>query len=417
MQHAAYTFFLLVFLSYGFPWLAMAQERIEGRVLDKATQSPLAYASIGIAGKRYGTVSNESGSFTFRLPPEVSPSDTLICSFIGYATFRIPLQDLPKNPLTISLDAIDLILDEVVIRPRKPEDYIRSAVAKIPQNYLPQTHQTTGYYSDYLRENQTYLQSNELLFVMNTPAYGDTTHPAVRVLQGRVREDLGELQFWKEKRAKQEQKKGEKSSNIRVENIFDGPADAVTFDPLRNLEPFLQEENFGSYRYTLEDAVAYQGKTLMVIRFRPRGKVEHQKLSGRIFIDLQTEAFVSIEYEGELIVPTALRPILLLMGIGVSNPKVSKIARFRPLTEGWTLDNVLIQGRADLTDKKMFKKNEHFTYTLEQVFVVTDIATENIAPIPDHQRLDPKKPLSEQLPPYDAAFWERYNLIRPRAIK
>ncbi|MEM6298163.1 MAG: carboxypeptidase-like regulatory domain-containing protein [Bacteroidota bacterium] len=400
---------------------ASAQRTFSGRILDAQTNEPLAFASIGIKGKRYGTVSNGEGDFTFRIP-EGLDADTLMCSYIGYASYQKLVGELPEgeSDLTIALESVSLTLDEVIITPREPEDYIRSAVAKISENYLDDTYQTTGYYGDYFKEDEQYLRQVELIFNMNAPKYtADTSQankPQVKLLQGKIRKDLSEVQFWKEKRDKRVAKGKDEDTGVSISSVFDGPAEVIELDPIRDLEPFLQEENFRKYRYEIETPVVYQGKTLMVISFKPRGKVDYTKLGGKIYLDIGTDAIVAVEYTGKMVIPAVVKPLLALLGIGISNPEVSKIARFRQLGDRWVIDNVLVNASVRLTDKNLFSSNEHFVYSAEQIFVATDFKTSDVTPFAPSEIFDSEKDLEEQLPPYDASFWSRYNIVRPRKI-
>lgn len=405
MKALAAFYLFLLFL----PFTSLAQQTLEGRILDAQTSEPLAFASVGIMGKRYGTVSNAEGYFTFRIPKGLE-KDTLMCSYIGYSSYKQVVSALPAS-LEVRLEQVSLTLEEVVITPRSPEDYIRSAVAKIKDNYLDTKYRTTGYYSDYFKENETYIRSSELIFEMNTPPYPDTTQAQVRLLQGRIRDELGEIQF----RKKQREKKGE-DDMIKIESIFDGPEEVIALDPVRELEPFLKEENFKKFRYTLEAPMSYQDKTLMVISFKQRRKIDHGKSNGKIFIDIRSEAIVAVEYEGKLIIPAYVHPILLVFGVGISSPSYTKIVRFRQLGDRWVIDNTLVQARIRVTDKNLFSKNEHFLYAAEQVFVATDFDTENVQPFPPAECFDKDKPLREQLPPEDPSFWSRYNVIRPKKL-
>ena len=389
---------------------ATAQRVLEGRVLNAETEEPLAFASISVVGKRYGTVSNADGFFTFRLPAGIK-NDTLMCSYIGFDTYRQVLTAVPEDEeLIIRLAPTSLVLEEVVITPRDPEDYIRAAVDQIPENYLNERYRTIGYYSDYLKENDTYLSNVELIFEMNTPGYtADTTEKSqVRLLQGRIREDLGEMQFRKEKREEE---------SFDISSIFDGPASVIQLDPVRDLDTFLKEEYFNKFRYTLETPVTYQGRTLLVIRFQQKRKIDRQKVNGKVYIDLRTNAFVAIEYDGYAKIPLLARPILFAMGIGIDKPTFSKITRFRQLNDRWVVDNVLVEVDLEVTDKHMFKKNEHFHYKLESIFAATDVTVENVTDFPESECFDPDEDLEEQFPPRNDALWQQYNIVRPRRLE
>ncbi len=395
---------------------AFGQRTISGKVTNGETNEPLSFASIGVVGKAYGTVSNAEGAFTFKVPAGLE-NDTLMCSYIGFSTYRMPVGKLPDEELQIALQPSSVTLSEIVITDRTAEDYIRAAVNKIPQNYQSDCYQTAGYYSEYLKENQTYLSNTELLTRIVLPEYkvGDTTQKTqVKILQGRVRDDLGEAQFMKEKREKKLDE--DDGDPFEVDGLFGSPEDVLAFDPVRRLEPFLKEENLRDYRYTLEPPVKYQDQNLVVIRFKSRGKVDRIKSAGRVYLEAISDAIVAVEYDGKAVIPLAIKPLLALFGIGIKNPVFIKTVRYRKLGDRWVLESLWLIFDAHLVEKHLFKKNEDFLYQAEKLFVATNFSTENVKDIPKSERFDPKKPLKEQFPPENPALWQQYNTVRPKKI-
>jgi TonB-linked SusC/RagA family outer membrane protein len=96
-----------------FPSFVFAQQnRIEGRILDKKTNEPIIGATILLADKKTGTVSDQNGNFTVEVR---SFPATISVSFMGYRQQRINIFEKPTEPLLVSL-AEDLnLLNEVVV--------------------------------------------------------------------------------------------------------------------------------------------------------------------------------------------------------------------------------------------------------------------------------------------------------------
>ena len=69
---------------------------LNGKVLDKETNLPLAYVSIGVLNKSQGTVSDTLGHFAFSITNE-NLSDTLQFSIVGYVSLRIAVKDFLSN--------------------------------------------------------------------------------------------------------------------------------------------------------------------------------------------------------------------------------------------------------------------------------------------------------------------------------
>jgi len=65
---------------------------LKGVVLDKETNIPLAYVSVGVLNKSQGTVTDTVGHFSFNISQD-NFIDTLQISIVGYSTFRISVKD------------------------------------------------------------------------------------------------------------------------------------------------------------------------------------------------------------------------------------------------------------------------------------------------------------------------------------
>ena len=98
---------------------AFAQDRLlTGVVQARDTQLPLSYVNIGIRGKNTGTVADEHGVFSLRVPA-ARAGDTLTFSAVGYQEQSFPIARLEAaqlQPLLLTQKAIALA--EVVVRGR-----------------------------------------------------------------------------------------------------------------------------------------------------------------------------------------------------------------------------------------------------------------------------------------------------------
>ena len=75
---------------------------IAGTILDAHTKEPVSYASVYFSGSQIGKVSDSAGNFSFHF--NRSSNDTLVVSYIGYESFRIPVSAISKDkPFIIQL--------------------------------------------------------------------------------------------------------------------------------------------------------------------------------------------------------------------------------------------------------------------------------------------------------------------------
>jgi hypothetical protein len=110
---------------------------IKGVVLDKETNKPLAYVSVGILNKPIGTVADTAGHFTFNISQE-NFTDTIQVSIVGYSALKISVKDFTSgNDKAIKLLVKTEQLAEVTIAnsiPRANTEIIgREAVSKLVQ--------------------------------------------------------------------------------------------------------------------------------------------------------------------------------------------------------------------------------------------------------------------------------------------
>jgi len=103
--------FMLSFNLYSNAETAAGQQQktVTGKVISASDNSPIIGATVSIEGTTSGTVTNIDGEFSL----QVSASDVIVISFIGYKTQRITVGDQSSFNVTLEEDVTDL--DEVVV--------------------------------------------------------------------------------------------------------------------------------------------------------------------------------------------------------------------------------------------------------------------------------------------------------------
>jgi len=108
---------LSAFLFFLIPFSIFAQTRqLRGTVQDAVTKTPVPFASVGVAGKPFGTVADSAGRFRFTLPDSVA--GPVLVSCVGYATQRMPVAALHAGG-AIWLKPLGQQLKGVTVRPGK----------------------------------------------------------------------------------------------------------------------------------------------------------------------------------------------------------------------------------------------------------------------------------------------------------
>lgn len=398
---------------------------ITGTVFDAETGEPLPFATIGFKNSAIGTVSNGKGSFELKIPDQLA-SGELVISYLGYASVTVPVMEVTGHR-EIRLKPTVVQLSELVVRPLTPEDYIRRVVRNFPNAYPAEPFGSTAYYREKFMENANYLGLTEGVFRSYYPGYQDTLKNQHQLLLFREVEDPADLQFMRETLAKKEAKKKRKAlkkgeeyeedeENSMIHDSFGGPDDILKMDVAKDLEPFLDSTYFSKFRYAFGDPVMYEDREMLVILFESRGKVEHVKRNGRIYIDLKTDAIASFSYEGEAIIPIVVDPILLALGITLSNPVFTKELRYQLVEGRWYPEYFYIH--ADVRIKKIhfFDPNEKSLFQFEQLFTVNEITTDSAAEISEDKRFDPEKPFEEQVFNEGELTWEDVNTVSAELV-
>lgn len=393
--------------------LELQGQHISGIVKDVGTGQPLPFATVGFKGTSAGTITNAEGYFDLSIP-ESYGSYQLYISYVGYTSATLPVSYFDKDSKPILLKPAVITLSELVVRPLSPEEYIKRAVKNM-KNALPDDpYNSNAYYREKFMENEGYLSFNEGVFKMYTPVYDGKSKTQYQLCLYETAENPQELQFMKDSHDKKEvrkKKKAEKKGEVyeddggnMIEASFGGPNEILKMQSGQNLETFLDSTYFVKFKYSFGNPVMYQDRELLCINFKSRGQVEHERGTGRILIDLKKNTFAGIEYTGEFVIPVVIEPVLLSLGLTISNPDLKKIIRMQFVDDMWYPDYSLMT--VDLTLRKIhfFEKNEVSNFKIEQVLKLKDINTNQPQEIAqDKQYTDSKKP-EEQI--YNDYNWK-----------
>lgn len=126
-----------------------AQVFLNGTITEAKSGLPIPFASVGISGKHYGTLTNESGAFKFKVP-YITEKDTIKISAIGYEPMTFTKAELKgfNNNKIISLNPTIVELDEVKVKPKS-----------VKYKVLGTTNYSTGNCTAFMSEEDNWLGS------------------------------------------------------------------------------------------------------------------------------------------------------------------------------------------------------------------------------------------------------------------
>lgn len=100
-----------------------AQNHLKGKVQDISTQEGLVGATIIIKGTSAGIISDANGDFSLPISPSTTFPITVICSYVGYETQEITLQDY--QVLQVNLRVNSELLGEITVTARRRTEEVQ----------------------------------------------------------------------------------------------------------------------------------------------------------------------------------------------------------------------------------------------------------------------------------------------------
>ncbi len=409
---------------------------VEGSVFDKNLGTGIPFATVHIDGTSIGTCANLEGDFQLKIP-DLYKNGKLMVSSMGYELAELSISESVSGSVKVPLLQSVVDLGTVTIRPLTPENYIREAVNRFPVNYGKEF-SSNAYFRQLTLDNSNSLQFAEgFMQAYFEDFLDDTTAIEQRLLLHQIDEDLDLMAFRKMKREKKlskAKKKAAKEGIVLDEDSVRRKAGKVGIgiatpdlmmdqDPVRQMESFLDSNQFKKYTYQFEDDLVYRGKRVTVVSFESKGKVKLQNIGlkgyvdGLIYFDEESYAVIGVDYNSEMVIPVAARPILYLAGFGASNPKMSNKVRYLQVGERWFPQSIQVDMGLNLIQRYWFKKNEKSSLDMEVLMAISNINAENPQPIPETFKFDRKKKIEEQVYPLDDSSWDHVNRIVLEEIK
>lgn len=143
--------------------LAQNNLAVSGKITDKQTGEPVAFATVSILRQSIGIVTNEYGEFMFYIPKKYA-SDTISFSSMGYERLLMPVKDFTNKLVSYQISLIPKLysLDEFEVLAKKKKrlrtkEIIRRAIKNIVTNYPNEPFVLHGYFRDYLKDKGEYI--------------------------------------------------------------------------------------------------------------------------------------------------------------------------------------------------------------------------------------------------------------------
>ena len=393
---------------------------ITGKIINGEDKEPLPFASIRLKNHPIGTISNENGDFDFYVPKS-KRTDTLSISFIGFNSYEVPLANIDRE-LEIILSPSSNVLDEVILSEKDPLDYIKKALERIPDNYPQNDYQSIAYYREKFIENGAVINKEEAVFKTYYPEAGDSTKNQHQLLLYKPEENPQQFQFMREwfeakqeKRKKKAIKRGEEFEEDEYDSDIDmdfgGPETVIDLDINNETDNYLNPKHFRKYEYTFGDETSLNGERLVTINFKAKKTIDHKRDSGKILINTEDYAIVSIEQKGKFSIPFMVKPILFVIGLKIQNPTFNTVISYQKYKDKWYPQLFRWDAKIKLTKKHTFDPNEISDINIGQVFLINKIDSTS-SPIAELKRFEENEDMDGQVYNDLNLEWEELNVIK-----
>ena len=333
----------------------------------------------------------------------------------------MPLQNIDRA-LEIILTPSSNVLDEIILTEKDPLDYIKKALERLSENYPQEPYQSLAYYREKFIENGAVINKEEGVFKTYYPKVADSSKNQHQLLLYKPEENPQQFQFMREWfEAKQEKrrnkaiKRGEEFDEEDYDSDMDmdlgGPESVIDLDINNERDNYLNPKYFKKYEYSFGDETSLNGERLVTIDFKAKRTIDHIKDSGKILINTEDFAIVSIERKGKFSIPFIVKPILFVIGLKIQNPTFNTVISYQKYKEKWYPQLFRWDANVKLTKKHTFDSNENSDINIGQVFLINQV--DSIAsPVSEEHLFDEQEDMAEQVYNDIDLKWEGLNIIK-----
>ncbi len=148
-------YFITIF--FGLQFHHLNAQIVRGKVVDSKTGDAVPYVNIFLENYAKGTVTNAEGEFNFRLPDNISETDTLAFSHIGYSRFRLSVREaVAKEKLMVTLQVGDQELMEALVTTLDPKKIMKKMQDNLTSNMYPDAYEVEIFGREYVQDQNGY---------------------------------------------------------------------------------------------------------------------------------------------------------------------------------------------------------------------------------------------------------------------
>jgi len=369
---------------------------LKGRVVDKRSGKPLPFATIALSETRLGSISNQEGEFSFKIPLDL-PDPMMVISYMGYRSLVLPVTYPVEEELEIRLEKELVPLQEVIIRFVDPVKLLHEAIQRIPENYLDEHSTMSAFYRESVKRNEhCMVYSEAVLDVAKGPYASLTASDHISIVKRRKISDVT-------------------AEDTVLIKLRSGIQTSLSLDVIKNRPDFLEDDFQSRYNLEFSDMMTYGDRLVYVISFEQKREISDLLFKGQVYLDQETMAVLAVDFEFN---PHLLHkePELFLVS---RSPKI----RIRPIAAKYHVNYrslnkryyvSQVRGEVEMKVRKR-KKWISSRYKISIEMAITDLIPGQRLRINPSDRVSRNIVLADEPFQFDPEFWGIYNTIEPEA--
>ena len=369
---------------------------LKGRVVDKRSGKPLSYATIALLETRLGSISNQQGEFSFKIPLDL-PDPMMVISYMGYRNVVLPVTYPVEEDIEVRLEKELVPLQEVIIRYVDPVNLLHEAIKRIPGNYLDKHSTMTAFYRESVKRNEhCMVYSEAVLDIAKGPYVSLTSSDHISIVKKRRITDVT-------------------AEDTVLIKLRSGISTSMSLDVIKNRPDFLKDDFQNRYNLEFSDMMTYGDRLVYVISFKQKKEIRDLLFVGQIYLDQETLAVLAADFE--------FNPDLLHKEPELFLVSRSRKIRIRPVAARYHVDYRAVnhqyyisqvRGEVELKVRKR-KKWISSRYKISIEMAITDLIPDQRLRINQADRVRHNIVLADEPFQFDPEFWGVHNTIEPEA--
>lgn len=367
-----------------------------GKVIDGKTKKALDAASLSVNATNISTITNSEGEFLLKVPNQYLDSKVVV-NLLGYNTYVVPVSELTKEGNILKLYESVTELSEVSLSAYKNAESLINKVFNEKNQHEPGASvYMTAFYRETIKRRNRNVSLTEAVVNILKQSNTSQVRDIIQLGKARKRTDYKRLD----------------TVSVKLQG---GPFSAIFLDVMKYPEYIFTKETIPSYKFSFSQPTTINNKKVYVVNFVPKNQALNYSYIGKLYIDSESLALVSANYNLDLSNKARSKNLLV-------KRKPSSI-EVHPLQASYKVNYKEKDGRWYYSYSNLFlkfkvnKKRELFNkvYSLNSEMAVTDweVNTEG-KKIRGRDRLSPSVIITDAISGFsDPNFWGEYNLIEP----